>query len=584
MTGLHAARPVLPSSPRRCRPTSVAVGLLATQAALLAWGSTRHAPAWDEVGHLPAGVSHWRSGRFDAYRVNPPLARVAATWPAALAGADVNWDQYRPEPWHRTEFDLGHYFIVRYGPDSLWYLTAARWACVPFAALGGWVCFAWARRLSGAPAGLAAVTLWAFSPNVLAHAQLVTPDAAAAALGTLACFAFWAWLGRPTWPRAAGAGAALGLALLTKFTFLLFGPVWLALWACHAARRRGRTAAQLVAAFLLSVYVVNVGYAFEDSFRPLGEFQFVSRPLAGYPTGRGSEPWFGNRFAGTWFGRVPVPVPANYLMGIDVQRRDFELGMNSYLRGEWRKGGWWHYYLYALLVKESVGTLCLVGLALGTVLLRRPAVRFAGDLVPLACGVAVIAFVSSQTGFNHHLRYVLPALPLLYIFAAQVFAPGRSRWVYAVGWACVVGAAASSLYRYPHSLSYFNELAGGPRAGPRHLHNSNLDWGQDLLYLKRWCDEYPDRRPLYVVYSGGFDAASLGFWDGNVHHAHDGATRRALLEGTPGPAWYALFVGRFFDPPDEPDLFARFRGREPDERVADTIYIFRDEGAKPGGR
>jgi hypothetical protein len=41
---------------------------------------------------------------------------------------------------------------------------------------------------------------------------------------------------------------------------------------------------------------------------------------------------------------------------------------------------------------------------------------------------------------------------------------------------------SSSLWIYPHSLSYFNESIGGPLNGPRHLLGSNVDWGQDLRY------------------------------------------------------------------------------------------------------
>jgi hypothetical protein len=34
-------------------------------------------------------------------------------------------------------------------------------------------------------------------------------------------------------------------------------------------------------------------------------------------------------------------VPANYLLGIDRQKYDFdEAGFWSYLRGHWRQGGW----------------------------------------------------------------------------------------------------------------------------------------------------------------------------------------------------------------------------------------------------
>jgi hypothetical protein len=55
---------------------------------------------------------------------------------------------------------------------------------------------------------------------------------------------------------------------------------------------------------------------------------------------------------------------------------------------------------------------------------------------------------------------------------------------------------ASSLGVYPHSLSYFNELVGGPANGHAHLLDSNIDWGQDLLLLKEWLDAHPEASPL----------------------------------------------------------------------------------------
>jgi hypothetical protein len=75
---------------------------------------------------------------------------------------------------------------------------------------------------------------------------------------------------------------------------------------------------------------------------------------------------------------------------------------------------------------------------------------------------------------------------------------------------CLVWTTASSLWHFPHSLSYFHEFAGGPDNGAAHLIDSNLDWGQDLFFLKKWCDEHPEARPLYLAYFGGFDPKAAG--------------------------------------------------------------------------
>jgi hypothetical protein len=47
----------------------------------------------------------------------------------------------------------------------------------------------------------------------------------------------------------------------------------------------------------------------------------------------------------------------------------------------------------------------------------------------------------------------------------------------------LLGTVGSTLWNYPHQLAYFNELAGGPYNGWRHLLGSSLDWGQDVVGL-----------------------------------------------------------------------------------------------------
>ena len=128
--------------------------------------------------------------------------------------------------------------------------------------------------------------------------------------------------------------------------------------------RRG--AWQMGLILLLGLYVLNLGYGFEGSFQKLGDYGFVSETLGGpIEDAERYSPEARNRFEETWLAHLPVPLPKNYVMGIDLQRWDFERKMWSYLRGEWRMGGWWYYYLYALAVKVPLGTWVLVLLAAG---------------------------------------------------------------------------------------------------------------------------------------------------------------------------------------------------------------------------
>ena len=262
--------------------------------------------------------------------------------------------------------------------------------------------------------------------------------------------------------------------------------------------------AQLGAMLLLAIYLINLGYGFEGSFRRLGSYKFQSRVLTG-----GDER--SNRFGDSFLGQLPVPLPSSYVLGFDIQKSDFENSAGkrtSYFHGKWYDHGWWWYYLFVVAVKTPLGTMGLFIVALLCRVRRGWRTSWRDELVLLAPGAALFVLVSSQTGFSHHPRYALPAFPYALIWASQVAAiplAARPRWAKVQKSAVCLFAAwsiGSSLWVWPHSLAYFNELVGGPLGGGFYLQSSNVDWGEDLLYLKRWIDSHPNARPLFVAYWG----------------------------------------------------------------------------------
>src|SRR5262249_52082766 len=110
--------------------------------------------------------------------------------------------------------------------------------------------------------------------------------------------------------------------------------------------------------FGLGLLVVNAGYGFQGTGRQLGSFVFRSSALTGLTeTNRperlrrqDEDPLARNRFRGTWLEKVPVPLPEEYVAGLDEQKSHADYQLMAYLGGHWQRGGWWYYYLYALAV------------------------------------------------------------------------------------------------------------------------------------------------------------------------------------------------------------------------------------------
>jgi hypothetical protein len=401
--------------------------------------------------------------------------------------------------------------------------------------------------LAGIRSGYAALLLWCFDPNILAYAQLITADLGATAFGLTACYAFWHWCKSPDWALAILSGAIFGFALLCKTTWIIAFGVFPIVWLLSRRLFSTRTTsfklelAQLAVILGVAVLVINSGYRFDGSFRLLRDYHFRSRTLAGID----GE----NRFAENVVGYVPVPFPKQFVLGIDQQKCDFESNFSSYLRGQWKHGGWWYYYLYAFLIKEPVGTVVLAGASLLAITLglARGDSTCNGAFLALLPGLAIFIFVSSQTGFNHHFRYVSPALPFMFIGIA-CFLGGwhKSRpTLNRVACLLLVMSVFESLFIYPHSLSFFNASIGGPRNGHLHLWDSNIDWGQDLYFLRDWMVAHPEAQDVKVLNYGLLEPEDVGIHTGG--RPPSAPPRRFMSKDTSKarPAEFGLTPGWF---------------------------------------
>jgi 4-amino-4-deoxy-L-arabinose transferase-like glycosyltransferase len=377
------------------------------------------------------------------------------------------------------------------------------------------VCYRWAFVLFGRGAAIVALIQWAFAPEILAYGSLITSDAAAAALGLLAGYTFWSWMRSPTLDRACVAGLCLGIGLLTKFTFFVFFPMWIVAAFClcfvrivHASsftRGLALVAGHFGLIFVISLLVINTGYLFEGSFRPIGSYAFESKSFNECQArlGAGSSP------LSALLRDLPVPLPEAAVAGMDLQKSDFEAEQFGYLWGQWKKGGWWYYYLAGFAGKLPIGWMVAFALSFASFLFTaRFSKGFAKDalflLFPL---VAVLLICSSQKNMSRHLRYALPALPFAFVWTSQLAsalgtAPRSVLVIKAIGIAALGWSVVASIVHAPHWLAYQNELVeGGPR-GTNCVLESNLAWGQDLLYLKQWYDANPSARPLYTALDG----------------------------------------------------------------------------------
>ncbi len=510
--------------------------LLTLQTAALTWIDWQTAPGWDEWGHLPSGLFHLQYGQYKPYCVNPPLVRTVAALPVLAAGGSIRWVEQPNSPGWRSEWVLRSIFLHAYGERCFEFFSLARMALIPVSLLGTYLLWSIGRRFYGRASGWVAAILWCFSPTALAFGGTIAPDVSAAVFGFLAAYRFYIWLRMGTWSSAIWLGVATAIALLSKSTWLILPPVFAMLWLCDRIMHRrppwAADARQWLVGFAIAWLVIHVAYDFRGTLRPLGSFSFRSQLFTGNDSPSGAT---GNRFADAWTGRIPMPLPADYIQGIDIQRTEFEAGHQSYLFGTWRDRGWWYYYVTGVFLKEPVALWGLIALFVVGAILRKQRRVSWREVVVYAPGLAVLAFVSSQTGFNHHVRYVLPFFPCLYLIAARSVAV-IDKWIKVAAFLFCGWYAFSSASILPRSYAFFTEAVGGANQGWRYLSDSNLDWGQDLLTLRDWANANPDKRPIWLLYSPEMlNFRLLGI------DATNGQPR--VVGGRPAAAgWWAVFA------------------------------------------
>ncbi len=530
-------KPPGPPARRRWIPSheGAVAALLAVLFVALAFSSSlSKSLTWDEPSYISAGYIYLTRGDFRFNPSHPPLLQDLVALPLVFQKLRVPPEDF--SYWERTRNPVvafGAQFIFGSGNDPL---RIAFWARLPILLLGTALVvmvYLWGRELYGPKPALIGTVLVALSPNLLAHARLATEDLGCTALMFASVWTFWRGIQRPGYRAWIVCGVVTGLTLLAKYTSLLLGPIFLALLGALWIRRHPFARLPRSVAFSLgivggvAVLVVGAGYNF-------------------------SFDW------------------SLYVKGARSIYTDLVAeGYQYYFVGEFSEEARWYYALGAFLMKTPVSTLLLLVAAAAFAVRDRDhheASLFL--LVPALVVMGASFFDAASIG----LRRILPAFPFLLLFASQTLAGGRRRPVVVGVLVLVAWSAVQTLRIHPDYLSYFNVAVGGPKAGPRLLDDSNVDWGQDLPALAAWQLAHPEASPLRLMYFGKANPAAYDV---------DAVPMRCEEIVQPRPGYYAVSA----------HLLVQFRrlgvlaGRdldwlkryEPIGRAGWSIYIFRFE-------
>ncbi|OGI27663.1 MAG: hypothetical protein A2359_03070 [Candidatus Moranbacteria bacterium RIFOXYB1_FULL_43_19] len=589
----------------------IVAAILAIMLAISIGTALGDAAIMDEVAHIPSGYSYIK---YHDYRLNPehpPILKDLAGIPLQFLNVTFPTDEQFWATDANGQWNAGWRFMYLPGNDTEKIIFWSRFPIVLLSLLLGFFIFKWAKELFGVKAGLLALVLYAFDPNILGHDHYVTTDLGIAAFSVFAFYFFVKYLKDPSWKMTALAGVFLGLAQLAKFSAVLLFPIFgLSLLICIFFRKDklkysfwgiskikkfwlqkfchyAATFAVIVIVCFAMIWVVYEANIYKMPAEKV--HQLIDTQLYG-GTQNIAAPYL-HKMADS-----PVLRPlAQYFTGFFMVFGRVAGGNTTYFFGQVTNQSFREYFPLVFLIKEPLPILILLLSALAIsiyFILRNNLADFPRHIwknaknyldghiaeTAMLLFVALYAYVSITGNLNIGFRHLFPILPFMYILISKeiIFLwarlRGKTRKIYsAVVAVLLLWLVAETAFAYPYYLAYFNETIGGSKNGYKYVTDSNVDWGQDLKRLKSFVDENNIDK-IRVDYFGGGDVVHYLGSKAVIWHADSGQE----------PGWYAIsatFIQNslYYKITEGKPDYEWLREREPYATIGYSILIYKIE-------
>ncbi|MFA5779575.1 MAG: glycosyltransferase family 39 protein [Elusimicrobiota bacterium] len=477
---------------------------------------------YDEPFQIAAGLYHLKYGDYRIEIQNPPLLRMISAFPLLFTNVTVRKEERHT--WTSFEkYAFGKEFLYKNNLDADTILLLARIQVLFLAILLGIIIFLWSSEIfHSTKAGIIALTFYCFSPNILAYSGIAGTDLGVAFFIVLSLFLFRKYLERPSIKNVIFTGIAVGLALSSKFTAVLLIPLFI--FFASIKNPRTKNIFNVVIIFIISFIVILVVY-------------------------RGS--------AGLFFEGI------KNILGIVGQK-----GALTFLNGRYSSDGFATYYLIAFLIKSTIPVIILTIISV-LAFKKIPASDF--DKIYILVPVLIFFGAASYSKTQIGLRYILPIYPLLFIYFSGLIKTKSNYFLLSAFYFLIIWHIFSSIKTYPHYLSYFNEIIGGPKNGYKYLVDSNLDWGQDLKFLKKYLAG--KNVNLVECYFGQGDTRYEGIKSqhilsqvssGDVDYTKYDRTDLIAISAT---YFQGLYIGQV-------DVFNWLKNKSPDAFIGYSILVF----------
>lgn len=435
-----------------------------------------------------------------------------------------------------------------------------------------------ARQLFGPIAALIAVLLIASEPNILGNSIVVQDDVASALALLVFIIALRKFLTDTTVKRALVLGAALGIALATKYSLVVLLPVTFAIlivWSVWQLIRRHTSIALLSLLVFVTAYLILIAfYAFHIDRIDANESSKIASWF--YLSGHAAEVF--KRFL-VW---LPPMLPRYFVYGIDMVVQDSREGRPAFLLGKVSETGWWYYFPVAFALKTTIPF--LLASVCGLVWAVIQVLKHKRYLVLYVLLPAVLYLGLTMTShLNIGVRHLLPMFPFVAIAGAgfistllELGLKRRKSFAIAIAVIALAPCLLIAVFSFPSYLTYFSPLAGGTEHGWQTLSDSNVETGQEVKTLAAYLKAHGQNRVTGIMVGGEF----LRFYGVELED-FPGWYADEDPENEPEPAeteyvaigpWYLSEVDLTGK---QEEIIDQYKNQKPEAMVGNSIFVFR---------
>lgn len=539
----------------------------------------------DEVPHIFAGHRHWQCGDFAINPEHPPFLKLLATSPLIFRTfAEPEIWECGSRPTSKSDASLaGFSFLARNDTDGI--VIPTRLAAASMSLLLAALVFLAAREMFGRAEAFAALTLFVFEPNIVAHGSLVTTDMAVSAGFFAAVYAIYRYRKNQTAIRFLAVGLAIGLTLATKHSGIFIVPILFLLSIADVLlfrkienragliRQITRNAAAFAGAVVIGLAVLWSCYGFNRLALPKTGGETILAEVFPPQTPSGKTPSVLSRTLKT----MSKVFPESYAVGLaDVVSSS---SRPMFLFGKVYPTGRWFYFPAAFLIKTSVALLVLLITSFLALNLYRERGR---EMLFLFLPSLAFFGISLASGMNIGVRHILPVYPFFIVVAAAgACALSRKYKIarYAIILLLVLHAAAA-VETAPNYLAFSNDFWGGTNQTYRRLADSNVEWGQNLKLVNEYLAAEKINRCWFANFGGG-ELARRNVSCRLMPGSHEWNTTEELIEPIPTIVEGTILLSTAVLPPLGEDVYLPISESDPVAQIGGGIFVYRGRFAVP---